>query len=163
MAVSLTIEVTAGYRSITFAVRGDIDLATAPDLAAAMASIRDTYGRLVLDLSELEFIDSTGVRVLVQGQKHLADQGVKLELARVPKQAEKVFQLLGMKDWQREDDIMHLATDAPYVAPQARPPLSIERCTDGCPGANRVSTIRHSAPMEFFVGAEGLEPPTFAL
>ena len=123
VAVSLTIEVTAGYRSITFAIRGDIDLATAPDLAAAMASIRDTYGRLVLDLSELEFIDSTGVRVLVQGQKHLADQGVKLELVRVPRQAEKVFQLLGMKDWQRKDDIMHLSTDAPYVAPQARPPV----------------------------------------
>jgi anti-sigma B factor antagonist len=121
VAVSLTIEVTAGCRSITFAIRGDIDLATAPDLAAAMAAIRDSYGRLVLDLSELNFIDSTGVRVLVQGEKRLAEQGVKLELARVPRQAEKVFQLLGMSDWHRQDDIMHLSTDAPYVAPHAQP------------------------------------------
>ena len=87
-----------------------------------MASVRDKYGRLILDLSKLEFIDSTGVRVLVQGQKHLADQGVKLELARVPRQAEKVFQLLGMSDWQRKDDIMRLSTDAPYVAPRPRMP-----------------------------------------
>ena len=122
VAVSLTIEVTAGYRSITFALRGDLDVATAPDLAAAIASVRDKYGRLILDFSKLEFIDSTGVRVLVQGQKHLADQGVKLELARVPRQAEKVFQLLGMSDWQRQDDIMHLSTDAPYVAPRPRTP-----------------------------------------
>jgi anti-sigma B factor antagonist len=121
VAVSLTIEVTAGYRSITFAIRGDIDLATAPDLATAMAAIQDSYGRLVLDLSELDFIDSTGVRVLVQGEKHLADQGVKLELARVPRQAEKVFQLLGMRNWHRNEDILRLSTDAPYVAPQAGP------------------------------------------
>jgi hypothetical protein len=33
VAVSLTIEVTAGYRSITFVIRGDLDLATAADLA----------------------------------------------------------------------------------------------------------------------------------
>lgn len=120
--MSLTIEVTAGYRSITFAIRGDIDLATAPDLAAAMAAIRDSYGRLVLDLSELDFIDSAGVRVLVQGEKHLADQGVKLDLARVPRQAEKVFQLLGMKDWHRSEDIIRrISTDAPHSAPHVRP------------------------------------------
>jgi anti-sigma B factor antagonist len=122
LAVSLTIEVTAGYRSITFAIRGDLDLATAPDLAKAMAAIRDSYGRLVVDLSELDFIDSSGVRVLVQGQKHLADQGVKLELARVARQAEKVFQLLGISDWQRNEDILRrISTEAPQVAPQARP------------------------------------------
>ena len=92
--MSLTIRRTAGARSITLQLRGDLDLATAPEVVEAIDSIADSYGRLVLDLSKLAFIDSTGVRVLVRSKEELARHGVQMELSQVPSHAEKAFWLL---------------------------------------------------------------------
>jgi anti-anti-sigma factor len=94
--MSLTIKRIAGARSVTLQLHGDLDLATAPDLTEALNSIPASYGRLVLDLSKLGFIDSSGVRALVQGKLELTDHGVKVDLFEVPKQAAKVLQGLGL-------------------------------------------------------------------
>jgi len=94
--MSLTIKRTAGARSVTLQLQGDLDLATAPQLAEALGSIPASYGRLVLDLSKLGFIDSTGVRALVRGKQELTEHGVKVDLFDVPRQAAKVLQLLGL-------------------------------------------------------------------
>ena len=48
-----------------FLVRGELDLATAPELEEALVSAIEAGGEVVLDLRELEFMDSSGVRVLV--------------------------------------------------------------------------------------------------
>ena len=82
--MSLTIKRIAGARSVTLQLHGDLDIATAPDLAEALNSIPASYGRLVLDLSKLGFIDSSGVRALVQGKQELTDHGVKVDLFEVP-------------------------------------------------------------------------------
>ena len=94
--MSLTIKRTAGARSVTLQLQGDLDLATAPELAAALESIPSSYGRLVLDLSKLGFIDSAGGRALVGGKQDLTGHGVKVDLFDVPRQAAKVLQLLGL-------------------------------------------------------------------
>ena len=94
--MSLTIKRTAGARSVTLQLQGDLDLATAPQLTEALDSIPASYGRLVLDLSKLAFIDSTGVRALVRGKQELTEHGVKVDLFDVPRQAAKVLQLLGL-------------------------------------------------------------------
>jgi anti-sigma B factor antagonist len=94
--MSLTIKRTAGARSVTLQLQGDLDLATAPQLTAALDSIPASYGRLVLDLSKLGFIDSTGIRALVRGKQELTEHGVKVDLFDVPRQAAKVLQLLGL-------------------------------------------------------------------
>jgi anti-anti-sigma factor len=46
-------------------IRGELDLATAPDLDAALNERLDAGQDVVVDLRELEFMDSTGLRVLV--------------------------------------------------------------------------------------------------
>jgi anti-anti-sigma factor len=91
VAVTLTIRRTTGTRSMTFQLRGDLNLATAPDLAEAIDSVDDTYGRLVLDLSRLGSIDAEGVRALVRGKEELAKHGVKMDLSQVPRQAKTMF------------------------------------------------------------------------
>ena len=45
--------------------RGELDLATAPELEAAHPGALDGGQDVVVDLRELEFMDSTGLRVLV--------------------------------------------------------------------------------------------------
>ncbi|HEY0362286.1 MAG TPA: STAS domain-containing protein [Solirubrobacteraceae bacterium] len=46
-------------------IRGELDLATAPDLEAAIQGRLDDGQDVVVDLRELDFMDSTGLRVLV--------------------------------------------------------------------------------------------------
>ncbi len=46
-------------------IRGELDLATAPELEAALTERLDAGQDVVVDLRELEFMDSTGLRVLV--------------------------------------------------------------------------------------------------
>ena len=48
---------------------GELDLANAETLAAELE--QTTEGELVLDLSELEFIDSTGIALLVAAHRRL--------------------------------------------------------------------------------------------
>jgi anti-anti-sigma factor len=48
-----------------FVVRGELDLATAPRLEETLVSAIEGGHEVVLDLRELEFMDSSGVRVLV--------------------------------------------------------------------------------------------------
>jgi anti-anti-sigma factor len=45
-------------------LRGELDLATAPDLEAALSDLLDAGQDVVVDLRELAFLDSTGLRVL---------------------------------------------------------------------------------------------------
>jgi anti-sigma B factor antagonist len=48
-------------------IRGELDLATAPELEAAIQGHLDDGQDVVVDLRELDFMDSTGLRVLVSG------------------------------------------------------------------------------------------------
>src|SRR4051794_7212373 len=51
------------------AVRGEVDLEGVPALEAALeAAIRESAGALVIDLSEVEFIDSSGLQVLLRAR-----------------------------------------------------------------------------------------------
>jgi anti-sigma B factor antagonist len=55
--------------------RGELDLATAPDLEELVMGRLAEGGRVVLDLRELSFMDSNGVRVLVAAHARAAGDG----------------------------------------------------------------------------------------
>ena len=61
----------------TIVVSGELDLATVPQLSAAVAE-HDDAGFLVLDLTAVTFIDSTGVRVLIEADRACAGSGSRL-------------------------------------------------------------------------------------
>ena len=61
----------------TITVGGELDLATVPLLSAAVAE-HDDAGLLVLDLTAVTFIDSTGVRVLIVADRSCARSGSRL-------------------------------------------------------------------------------------
>ena len=61
----------------TIVVSGELDLATAPRLSAAVAEHSDAK-LLVLDLTAVTFIDSTGVRVLIEADRRCAGSGSRL-------------------------------------------------------------------------------------
>jgi anti-sigma B factor antagonist len=60
-----TEELDAGIR--VFTVRGELDMNTAPELEQALeTALADEEAAIMLDLSECEFIDSTGIALIVR-------------------------------------------------------------------------------------------------
>lgn len=82
----------AGSRVIR--VGGELDLATVPSLEEELeAAMKSAFSAVVVDLSELEFIDSTGIAVLVRAMG--VDNGSE-RLAFVPSRSEGVGRVLEM-------------------------------------------------------------------
>jgi len=90
----LRLDVTDDGGIVTIALGGELDLATAPELWAAIddALARDRL-HLVLDLVDLAFVDSTGLGVFVRAGKELRAAGGRLTL-RNP--GERVAKLLAI-------------------------------------------------------------------
>ncbi len=87
-----------GLRTVT--VRGEVDLATAPDLEACVRQALDDAPRgVVLDLEGLTFIDSSGLRALVSVSKDAGARGASVGLRNVPRHAQRVLDLTGLSDW----------------------------------------------------------------
>jgi anti-anti-sigma factor len=67
---SLAARVTAGEGGAVIAFAGDIDLATTDGLEELLAATeQDMPGPLTIDLREVDFLDSTGLRVLIDAQR----------------------------------------------------------------------------------------------
>jgi anti-sigma B factor antagonist len=66
-------------------VAGEIDLATAPQLAVALDAALTSNGQVVvLDLSDVEFIDTSGVRALLDGRRLATERGKELTVIAPP-------------------------------------------------------------------------------
>ncbi len=81
-------------------VTGELDVATAPELEAALrASLGVPGGDLVLDLRPLEFIDSSGLRAVLVGARDAAaaERGLRVVVCDGG-QVERVFGLAGVAD-----------------------------------------------------------------
>lgn len=83
----MNITSTTEGTTTTLALEGWLDTTTAPDLAAALASIDPGCESLVIDLAALEYISSAGLRQLVSAHKQmkgsLAISNVSAEVMQV--------------------------------------------------------------------------------
>jgi anti-anti-sigma factor len=77
--------VSATERSgrVVVLVRGELDLATAPELEKVVSDSLDAGDEVAVDLRELEFMDSTGLRVLVSAHAR-AGGGKRFVVVRPP-------------------------------------------------------------------------------
>jgi anti-sigma B factor antagonist len=81
------------------AVVGELDLATAPELASALeAFVEDGPPELVLDLSGLSFMDSSGLAEFTKIQRRLRGQGRSLSLTAPQPNILKVFEISGLME-----------------------------------------------------------------
>jgi anti-anti-sigma factor len=77
----LRLEVTESRRSARMALYGEFDIASADDAARALGELLDRgLDAVVVDLNGLDFMDSTGVKFLVDGRDKARALGVKLSL-----------------------------------------------------------------------------------
>lgn len=77
-----------------FVIIGELDAAASDPLRRALQqAMRSADGRIALDLSEVEFIDSSCVEVLLSVQQDLREQGVVLSIAAVSADVRMVLEL----------------------------------------------------------------------
>src|SRR3954452_19019181 len=79
------------------AVRGEIDLFTAPELKSALAeAIEAGRSRIVVDLTETSFLDSTALGVLIGTVKRLRARDGRLTIVNVDPNIAKTFEITGL-------------------------------------------------------------------
>lgn len=67
---------------VLVAVRGELDLAVADDLEGILLPLVREGRHAILDLRDLEFMDSTGVRVLVSAHLAAQERGGRFSIVR---------------------------------------------------------------------------------
>ncbi len=63
-------------------IDGELDLASAPQLTDTITGLSELSEPVVLDLSSVTFVDSSGVRALLDAQRIAAEKGRKLAIFR---------------------------------------------------------------------------------
>jgi anti-sigma B factor antagonist len=80
-------------------VRGEVDLSTAPELTEALdAAIRNSRGAFVVDLTDVDFLDSTGLTVFVRARALLGREERDLVIVCPPGPARRVFEITGIDE-----------------------------------------------------------------
>jgi anti-anti-sigma factor len=83
------------YGPSTYFLGGELDLAAAPVLTDAIAESVDAGGAIVLDLDTVTFIDSAGIRALLQVADLLGDDGCIL-LHAPQRRVLRVLEIVGI-------------------------------------------------------------------
>jgi anti-anti-sigma factor len=78
---------------------GELDVASATDAQKRMLHLDlPRGGQLVLDLSGLTFMDSTGIRAILQAEQYARMHGAELVVVRPPDSVMRVLELVGLDE-----------------------------------------------------------------
>ena len=87
-------ETSHEYESAHILAVGELDMATAPILSEEINALRSAgFRHLTLDLSSLDFIDSTGLRLIVDCDAEARRDGFTIALISGPPAVERIFEL----------------------------------------------------------------------
>ena len=64
--------------TLTLIVEGKLDTATSPELEAVLKNEIKKFSNLVFDFKNLDYISSSGLRILLGAQKFMGEQGMKV-------------------------------------------------------------------------------------
>jgi anti-anti-sigma factor len=78
--------------------KGDLDIATTPMLAEILGDLAGRGASAVLDLGEVEFIDSSGLQTILTAHATSQRDGFGLTMLPGPPPVMKVFELAGLTD-----------------------------------------------------------------
>ena len=93
------LEVRNQGRATVIAVSGELDLASSPALQEELDRVAASDSKLlIIDLRELDFMDSTGLSVLVRAHQRAEEQGRQLAMVKGPQQVQRLLSLTGVGD-----------------------------------------------------------------
>ena len=83
-------------------VSGEIDASTCTSFDDWLGRHHD--GNIVIDMAEVTFIDSSGLRVLIAHHQRAADDGRRLEIVEPSHTVQRLFEITGLTD------VLHIRT-----------------------------------------------------
>lgn len=87
---------SAGH--VVVALRGELDLMDAADVAVTLEAVAADEPRIIVDLAGLEFIDASGVAALSLGRRHARNAGGDLLLAAPQRLVQRVLAIICKAD-----------------------------------------------------------------
>lgn len=82
----------------TIALVGKLTVAAAPSLESAFAELPEDVVDIVLDLTDLDYVASAGLRVIVSRDKRARQNGGSVRLANPSGEVMEVFDATGLVD-----------------------------------------------------------------
>ena len=96
---NFTIEASNDVRGTVLTVTGELDLASSPALEEELERAHEAGAQLVVvDLRELEFMDSTGLNALVKAHQQAQEAGRRFGLVQGSPQVQRLLSLTGLDD-----------------------------------------------------------------
>jgi anti-sigma B factor antagonist len=93
---ALAIACSVENDGVSLSLEGELDLATATALEERLGELEDSgCTHLTVDLAGLDFIDSTGLRVLIQASARAEERGHELVLLPARESVQRVFEVTG--------------------------------------------------------------------
>lgn len=83
--------------TLVFALDGRLDTTTAPDLENELGDLNGIE-ELVIDMENLDYISSAGLRVILKAQKVMNEKG-SMKLKNVGESIMEVFEITGFSDF----------------------------------------------------------------
>ena len=88
---------TRNNDELVIALKGELNTATAPELENVITTSLNGVKKLVFDFSELDYISSAGLRILLVSKKVMDKQG-KLVVRHPNESVMEIFEITGFKD-----------------------------------------------------------------
>jgi anti-sigma B factor antagonist len=96
-------------------LEGEIDLHVAPNVTAGLqAMIKKRPKKLVVDLSRVTYIDSSGLAALIEGMQNVEEYGGKFALAGLQENVRTVFEIA------RLDQVFQIFPDVKAALPRSK-------------------------------------------
>ena len=93
----MNIEQKRSIDALTIAPEGYLDTTTAPELRTMLETALDGVKELTFDFEKLEYISSSGLRLLLSSQKAMNVQG-KMKVVHVNDTIQEIFEVTGFCD-----------------------------------------------------------------
>lgn len=91
------VSIAAGERVVHLQLAGELDLAAAPELSDSIRCVSAAHGpcEVIVDLREVTFMDSTGIRVLADAHRRLCAEGCRLVITDPPPLVQRILEVMG--------------------------------------------------------------------
>lgn len=94
----MTINVERDFELVSLEITGRLDTTTAPNLEEVIAELSQDVKELVFEISELEYISSAGIRVLLGAYKKMnSNQGI-MRIEKASDMVREVFEMTGLSE-----------------------------------------------------------------
>ena len=93
----MTLSKDVNGNALTISISGRLDTTTAPELETEIKNSIEGVQDLVIDIKDLDYISSAGLRVLLSAQKIMNKQG-KMTIKNVCDEIKEIFEVTGFSD-----------------------------------------------------------------